>query len=146
MNRYSCEKETKVLEALGSWDADLRAHVKDCPHCSDVVMVAKFLQQEAEVEPTLPKAEFIWWKSQLMARHRTVKQVTRPITWAGNLACLTSGLTLLWFLFASREGAVSPLKLEAFWTGDLAVVVLLGSCVAVLCALLGSAYLVLVEK
>jgi hypothetical protein len=140
MNRYGCEKETRVLEALGSWDAELRAHIKDCPHCSDVVTVATFLQQEAVVGPSLPKPEFIWWKAQLRARQVDARRIVRPIAWAGNFAGVISAVTIGWFFWASYPRELGAAHL---WTGDLAIV---GVGVGIVCALLGSAYMVWVEK
>jgi hypothetical protein len=158
MNRYSCDQEPKVQAALrsGAWEMELRNHVKDCPLCADVLMVTEFLRQEAEaarLEPALPSAGFLWWKSQLLARQKAVSQATRPIAFARNLAYVFCGVALLWFLFgpAQAHGWMTEIlkdeiHSQAAWTGDWRDVALLSLGGAALTTILASFYMAWIER
>jgi len=98
-----CEKEQAVTELLqsGRWpdacDATLRSHAESCAVCSEVVLVARLLQEENAsllADVNLPDAGLVWWKAQLRARREAAELATRPIALAERFA-LACGLAVL---------------------------------------------------
>ena len=84
MNLPNCEREPAVLKAVesGEWSKGLPAHAKTCEVCSDALLVAHYLQsqaQAAQAEAPLPDAGLIWWKAQLQAKRAAAERATRPI-------------------------------------------------------------------
>ena len=117
-----CEKEPAVTELLqsGRWpeacDAALRGHVEKCPVCSEIVLVARLLQEDnasllADVK--LPDAGLVWWKAQLRARREATELATRPIALAERFALACGMAVLLAFIVWKRA------DLRA-WLGRLA--------------------------
>ena len=106
MNLPNCEREAAVLRAVESnnWTEELRSHADTCEVCSEVTLVAHYLQadaQETMAEAPLPDAGLIWWKAQRQARREAAERATLPIvilervSW-GVGALSTAGL-LAWF-------------------------------------------------
>jgi len=111
MNLPKCEREQAVTELLqsGRWpeacDAALRSHVENCAVCSEVVLMARLLQEEnasllADVK--LPDAGLVWWKAQLRARREAAELATRPIALAERFALACGMAVLLAFLLWNR--------------------------------------------
>ena len=99
MSLSHCEKEQAVLEAAraGRWEEDLRAHAAECAVCAEIVLVARFLQQEAEEarwEAALPEPGELWWKAQLLAKRTTAERAIRPIALFEKLAYGCGALAL----------------------------------------------------
>jgi len=99
MSPAFCELEGLVLEAVrsGRWpercDAELRAHVSQCPVCADVVLVAEHLELASDIataEIALPPAGLVWWKAQLKARREAVQRASEPIAWVERAAGVVS--------------------------------------------------------
>lgn len=105
MNLPDCEFEGNILQALatGDWPEELRHHADSCPACSDVLLVAGFLQAEqsqtAAASP-LPDAGRAWWTAQRRLREEKVRRATRPIALVERislgLAALGGIAALLW--------------------------------------------------
>lgn len=83
-----CLREADVFEAIafGRWpaaaDAELRAHVADCPICLDVVAVASALQRDRQAlvhaaQP--PTAAVVWWRAAIRARAEATRAAMQPI-------------------------------------------------------------------
>ena len=83
-----CSRTAEVQELLrlGHWpqaaDAELRAHVRGCRRCSEMVLVTQALgaakassMNEARVEPPA----LVWWRAQLRRKHEAVQRVERPM-------------------------------------------------------------------
>jgi hypothetical protein len=99
MRKRFCAQEPRVLEAAtsGKWEAALRRHLDECPACSEVALVASFMN-EAEADPAearLPDAELVWWKAQLKARRAAVDRASQPIAMVEKAACAGGGLALI---------------------------------------------------
>lgn len=151
MRKFECECETEVLEGLrsGAWEPELRQHAQECAVCSELVMVAEFLQSEAAIpasEPALPDAGMMWWRAQLAARRAAVTRATRPIRLFGKLAWLGGVFLALWFLFGSSSTLTSQLSQPPWWGSPAGVAALACGAVALLSLFLGSAYLVWAER
>jgi hypothetical protein len=108
-----CEKEQALTETLqrGQWpeacDPVLRAHVENCPVCSEVVQVAQALREEhasLHAEMKLPDAGLVWWKAQLRARREAAELATRPIALAERFGLACGLASLLAFLVWKRAG------------------------------------------
>ncbi len=106
-----CENEPAVTELLqsGRWpeacDAPLRSHVESCAVCSEVVRVARLLQEANSsllAEVKLPDAGLVWWKAQLRARREAAELATRPIALAERFALACGMAVLLAFMVWKR--------------------------------------------
>jgi hypothetical protein len=151
MRKIECQCEAEVLEALrsGAWEPELRQHVQECAVCSELLVVAEFLQSEAAIpasEPALPDAGMMWWRAQLAARRAAVKRATWPIRLFGKLAWLGGVFLGLWSLLGSGSTLTSQLSQQPWWSSPAGVAALVCGAVALLSLFLGSAYLVWAEK
>lgn len=139
MRKLFCEQEQKVLSAAtsGNWDAALRSHVEECPACSEVALVAGFMNEaEADfAEARLPDAELVWWKAQLKARRAAAERAVQPIAMFETVACAVGGLTLIAILafFWPRVQAWADLAMSNWAVGSqtapVVAVGLLSMCV-----------------
>ncbi len=145
MKTTVCEHEPAVLAALddGNWAPGLREHVTTCATCSDTVLVAGFLRQQAEqtAASPLPDPDYIWWRAQHQVRAERARRATLPITIVQRIAMLcglAAALTVLFragpwlsthfpgFSFASAASSPSqPLPLLLTGVGLLLVLGLL---------------------
>jgi hypothetical protein len=85
MNEHFCEKEQPVVAALcgSSGDAEILGHARSCPVCSEVLRVAEFLRESAQLAThelsALPDPALIWRKAQNLAREKALVRATLPI-------------------------------------------------------------------
>ena len=137
MKLYSCAREPEVVTALREqrWpevcEPELRAHVQDCSYCTDLVLVARAMQQahrEATREAQLPSPGILWWRAQVQRRNGAIERVSKPIVlaekiaWAGT--CFVALAFILWqrhvfadwfrSLWSLSERASLPA--QDFWT------------------------------
>jgi len=89
MKPVDCEFEPEALAAAlqSRWpervDPDLRAHVARCTICSDVVAIARAVddaREEMRASAVIPDSGRIWWLAQLRARREAADAAGRPIT------------------------------------------------------------------
>ena len=157
MNDFGCDKEKQVLEALRSVELspELLNHVATCAACADLVLVSKFLQSEAENvrEAALPDAGLVWRKAQLRSRHEALARAIWPIRCVGSVAAVASVVVALWLVFSATKlptwlSAIGnyPLETGHLWRGYWAGVVLRGGAGTLLCAFLGSFYMLLPDN
>jgi hypothetical protein len=84
MEQY-CDKEQEVAAAAadGSCDAAILDHARRCSVCSEVLLVAQFLQEGTQLAthdvPGLPDASIIWRRAQSLARQKALARATLPI-------------------------------------------------------------------
>jgi hypothetical protein len=114
MKPMECEFEAEVLAATlqSRWpeqvEGSLRAHVRECAACSDVVAIASAMEEardDRRATGSIPDASRVWWHAQLRARREAAKTAGRPITAAQvmALACAAGllgaffGATSTWF-------------------------------------------------
>lgn len=93
-----CSYENQILDAArtGKWTPELRQHWSDCPSCSEAVLVAEFLN--AQAEPEVPAAGLVWFKSELRRRQDAMDRAMQPLRWAERaviLAGIVVGLASL---------------------------------------------------
>ncbi len=157
MNDFGCDKEKQVLEGLRSVELSrkLLNHVATCAACADLVLVSKFLHSEAEdvSEAGLPDVSVVWRKAQLRSRHEALVHATWPIRFVATVAALASVVVALWLVFSATKlptwlSAIGnyPLETGHLWRGYWAEVVLRGGAGILLCAFLGSLYVLLPEN
>lgn len=85
MNEHYCEKEQQVAASLrcGLCPPELREHARQCPVCSEVMLVAEFLREETNLAQhelsTLPDAALVWRRAQALAREKALVRATLPI-------------------------------------------------------------------
>jgi len=96
-----CSREEEAAAALldEGWsdanDSELRAHIDECPHCMDVVLVAQALRQariETARAATLPASGVLWWRAQIRRRSGAFERATRPIAVVEKLALVAVAL------------------------------------------------------
>ena len=102
-----CEREQDILDALASqrWperaDEDLRAHVRSCELCADLVEVARALIDDYPVttaESRLPSSGLVWWRAQLRARDEDARAAARPIAFIQGVAASVAIWLLVTFV------------------------------------------------
>lgn len=64
--------------ALGRWEPHIQAHVESCPICRDIIRFSQLLQQ-ISVEPRVPPANYVWWRSRMLQKRAIEKRVIRLI-------------------------------------------------------------------
>jgi hypothetical protein len=114
MKRLDCLHEADVLDAIAShrWPDrvadDLRAHVRSCEICADVLEVAAALEAEHDAAwaeaGMLPTSQVVWFRAQARARAEAARQAARPIAvmQALGFACAAAvmsgliGIVALW--------------------------------------------------
>src|SRR5207247_9509096 len=108
MNRFSCEKQTEIIESLrrGAWDADLAKHVATCAICADTVAVSQFLLTDQRAATVLPDPDFLWWKAQLASKQMAVERATRSISLVRKVSYWSVAAAGLWIVFA--PGHIEP--------------------------------------
>jgi hypothetical protein len=106
-----CEFEADALAAAlqSRWpdqvDAQLRAHVAECPICSDVVAIASAIDDartEVRAHAVIPDSGAVWWRAQLRARREAAEAAGRPIT-AAQLIAFASAVGLLGACFGAAS-------------------------------------------
>ena len=130
MNRFYCEKEREILEALrgGSLSAELANHATSCAICADTLAVSEFLladrtsaiiqddpsERSAPFAPRmdlrgeepwkvcarLPDSDFLWWKAQLARKRLAVERATRSIAVVRRVSYLGAAAAGLWLVFS----------------------------------------------
>lgn len=93
MIRHSCEREDQTVAAVlsGTADHEITFHAQQCPACSEVLLVAGFLQEsDADSERTpLPDPGLIWRRARFRATQDAVRVALRPIRFMKVMACVT---------------------------------------------------------
>jgi hypothetical protein len=85
MNEHICEREQEVAAAAsgGSCDSALLDHARNCPVCSEVLLIAKLLAKvkrlSAQEVNGVPDAGAVWRKARALAREQALRRATRPI-------------------------------------------------------------------
>jgi hypothetical protein len=93
MNNQYCEKEQEVTAALAgsTRDVEILNHARECPVCSEVLLVREFLRAGAQLAPqeieNLPDATLIWRKAQVAALENALGRATLPIRAVRIIAC-----------------------------------------------------------
>lgn len=157
MNELFCEREHEVSAALRSGDLDpeLLDHTVACRVCADVIAVTRFLQNEAlnASQFAVPDASVIWKKAEARSRQAAVARATRPIQFVMTLASVAVAVTGLWLILQAKD--LMPflstlfklrLLLDHFWSGDWAEFALFGGVSSLICALVGTFYLLRVGE
>ena len=158
MNFLSCPRSRELESVLKSgclpsaWDDSLRHHVQTCSECRDFVLVHQaFRTERREAITTLPAISpgVIWWRAQLRKRKEALELLSKPTSFAGRFAFLsTVGVALVffiwqgadvsqWWSWISNLSTSSASHLESFWTVPSGWSVLLPISMLGLLALLG---------
>ena len=95
MTPHECPHEPVVVSLVmaGRWpDAageELRAHVRECTVCVDVVEIAMALRMDYDAfgrDVRVPSAGQVWWRAAVRARMEAAQAAARPITWLQGVA------------------------------------------------------------
>jgi anti-sigma factor RsiW len=88
MNWRECSRLDEVRQALaqGHWPdacaADLRAHVGECTHCANEVLISTHLQRargEALAAARPGPSNLLWLKAQARRRNAALERIGRPL-------------------------------------------------------------------
>lgn len=115
-----CEREDQTSAAIcsGTIDRQMELHVQECAICSEVLLVSKFLKDDAALvdhqRPTLPDPTLIWQRARLQANQEALRLALRPIRVMKLVACVAFAgspwfrllLPIVRELTASRSRAV----------------------------------------
>jgi hypothetical protein len=142
MKLLACPREREVNQAMqrGSWPEacaeELRAHVRLCRACGDLVVVMKAFQgarAEAAAAASPGSPGVLWWRAQLRRRKSAVESIGKPILGAQIFAFLiTLAIAVVFAVSQARHGlqwltwlAQVPqsrsFHLESLWTTTLLV-------------------------
>ena len=144
-----CEREQQVIEATrnGLWSSSLRAHLRDCAHCTQTELIAASLQEDAAKAKRvldLPPAGLIWRRAQTRRREIALERATRrPFLIAGALGAVYSMVFLLWGIFQLPPSVYRPFVAPSGLAGNVA---LSGAALSAILAIIGSCVLLLETK
>ena len=144
-----CEKEQQVIEATrnGMWSSSLRAHLRDCAHCTQTELIAASLQEDAAKAKRvldLPPAGLIWHRAQTRRREVALQRATRrPFVIAGTFGAVYLMVFLLWGIFQLPQSVYRPFVAPSGLTGNVA---LAGVALSAILAIIGSCVLLLETK
>ena len=108
MNFRPCPQTSEVAAAVrdGQWpiacDPALRVHVEKCSRCAELVLIAEALRQDrAAVIESAPLAspDLLWWHAQLLRRQKAMQQVSKPISFAGQVSLGVTILSIIGLVF-----------------------------------------------
>jgi len=106
-----CPCEAEVLAAVlqSRWpqrvDAGMRAHVAQCPICSDVAAIAGVIdgdRDELRSRAVVPDSGRVWWLAQMRARREAAAAAARPIT-AAQMIAFACAMALLGACFGATS-------------------------------------------
>ena len=151
MNRFYCEKEMEILDALrrGRLQPELAKHAASCDICADILAVSEFLRVDSRPAPVLPDSDLLWWKAQLARKQRAVERATRSIALVKKISYLGAATAGLWLIFAPGHlGSILSVfsRHEIFSAGTLGQSALFLGIAAIVFTLLGSLYLARPEE
>ena len=157
----SRSEDLRQLLLLGHWphacDADLRAHVESCAHCSGIVLVTEHLhtaRTDSMGCAPADSANLLWLRAQARRRQAALERANRPIAMAQLFALLLgllAGVVLLArqlsHLAASQTGSTTTHStLASLLTADTGTLELLIIPVAILLLLFGLALYLTSER
>src|SRR5215831_8809951 len=134
MNRFYCEKEAEIIEALrgGTWNFELARHASSCAICADTLAVSEFLQTERRAVHVLLDSDFLWWKAHFASKQMAVERATRSIVLVRKVSYLGVAVVGLWLVFVQGrlESLMTALSEHKSWLngglGEAAVLLRLG--------------------
>jgi len=151
MNRFYCEKEMEIIEALrdGTLNAELAKHASSCAICADTLAVSEFLQTDRRAAHLLPDPDFLWWKAHLASKQLAVERATCSIGLVRKVSYLGVAVAGLWLVFAQGhlESLTTALSKHQNWlTGSLGETAVFMGLGALVFTLLSSLYLARPER
>jgi len=108
VNFKPCPQAAEVAAAVrdGHWpmacDPRLRVHVRECPSCSELLLITEALRRdraEAVASAPLPSPNLLWWRAQLLRHQQAIRQVSKPISLAGQVCVGVLVLSVIGFVF-----------------------------------------------
>src|SRR5215470_9404517 len=151
MNRFYCEKEAEIIEALlgGTLHVELVRHASSCAICADTLAVSEFLQTDRRAVHVPLDPDFLWWKAHFASKRMAVERATRSIVLVRKVSYLAVAAAGLWLVFAQGhlESLMTALSEHKSWLngglGEAAIFMVIG---ALIFTLVSSLYLARPEK
>jgi hypothetical protein len=155
MNASPCKYEQEVTTALrfGTLSHELYAHVIGCAECSEIMLVAQFLQRDADSmrEIPVPDANRVWRRAVSRSRAETAARAIRPIQWAVHASIAVMIASAFWLVLRlpmslgwlpARLHVLGLHVVSEAWVA-VSVVAVASTIVA---ALLGAVYILRVDR
>jgi len=103
MTDTTCHREHEVLAAVKTGDItdELRVHALECQECTEVVLVAGFMNRGAKhvgAAGPLPDSEYLWWRANLKQREIQSQRATSVISLIQRVSLVAGGLVTLTLL------------------------------------------------
>ena len=155
MNGSLCKYEPEVVIALrsGPLSQELHAHVTGCAECSEVMLVAQFLERDADAmgEISIPDADIVWRRALSRSRAEAAVRAARPIEWvvySSIAVMMTAALWLILGRLAWLEWLPAPLYTSGLPVvrGMWVAVSLVAGAVTTVTALFGAVYILRVDR
>lgn len=155
MNASLCRYEQEVIRALrsGLFSQELHAHVGGCAECSEVMLVAQFLQRDADSmgEIPIPDADMVWRQASSQSRAESAARAVRPIQWVVYASVAVMATAAFWLILglpACLEWLRAPLYTSGLplVKGMWVRVSLVAGAVTTLTALFGAVYILRVDR
>jgi hypothetical protein len=155
MSSRHCDKEEQVFAVIrsGAPDAAILDHVRNCPFCSEALLVAESLRAMTKLADhelnALPDPGLIWGRAQARAREQALAKATLPIrimrACAAALAIFASPWTVFQLLhpvaWVSNLSSGRVPWIEGDWLTALTGTMLLGLTATFVCLAVGSWYM-----
>lgn len=154
MNASPCNYEQELMAALrsGPLSPELRLHVAGCAECSEVMMVAQFLQRDADSlrEIPIPNGSLVWRRALSRSRAEATARAIRPIQWVIYAGFAVMIAAALWWILGLPAQLVRSATLDIsslqVVSGVWVVVSLAAGAVTILTALFGAVYILRAER
>jgi hypothetical protein len=108
MKENYCERDQQVAAAIcaNAHDAEILNHARNCPICSEVLLVTESLREHMEPAThelsRLPDAAAIWRKAQVIAREKALARATLPIRVIRTCTFVVAVLAAPWVISESK--------------------------------------------
>jgi len=141
MNRRWCERESDVVQAVGTGlvSSELRDHVLSCAICAEARAVAQVMLRInliSRQEHELPAAGVVWRRAEARKKEIALKRATRPLVFMRALSVVYVVLSAAWFLhYLWRSGFMEGLS---GWNGLWSETAGFAAAIAVLAIVIGA--------
>lgn len=154
MNASLCKYEQEVMRAVrfGPLSRELQAHLTGCAQCSEVALVASFLQRDADSmgKIPIPDSNLVWRRALSRSRTEVADRAVRPIQWVVHASIAVMIATAIWLILGLPEWLRSlPVPLSAsslHTTGMWVAVSFVAGAATILTALFGALYILWADR
>lgn len=138
MKNTGCEKEARILEALGqgltqeAFEEPLRRHVESCSSCAELISLYKLFQSDSgqlEAAAPVPEPGAVWWRATMAARRAAADRAMRPIRVAEKIALAIGGGVLMALLILAAPWLAQQTSHSNIFSGAAVFTISLSSLI-----------------